>query len=150
MKIFFDTCAIVDFICNRENAPYIDRILNDSEKRGWERYISVGSFYTLTYLIEIHLKRNGYEEKETRIEKLREILSSILQYFNIAELTSNKLFASIKDYAFSDLEDSYQYRAAITAKCDFLITDNISDFKNADMTKIRIVSPKDFITPTDQ
>ena len=117
MKIFFDTCAIVDFICNRENAAYIDRILNDSE---------------------------------TRIEKLREILSSILQYFNIAELTSNKLSASVKDHAFSDLEDSYQYRAAITAKCDFLITDNINDFKNADMTKIRIVSPKDFITPTDQ
>ena len=64
MKIFFDTCAIVDFICNRENAPYIDRILSDSEKRGWERYISVGSFYTLTYLIEIHLNETDTKKKK--------------------------------------------------------------------------------------
>ena len=68
MKIFFDTCAIVDFICNRENAAYIDRILNDSEKRGWERYISVGSFYTLpisskSILNETDTKKKKQESK---------------------------------------------------------------------------------------
>ena len=86
MKIFFDTCAIVDYLCNRKEAQLVDEILSNAEAKEWECFISVGSFYTLTYLLELHLKRNGFSDKEQRIGKLREILEGILDTFAIADI----------------------------------------------------------------
>ena len=113
MKIFFDTCAIVDYLCNRKEAQLVDEILSNAEAKEWECFISVGSFYTLTYLLELHLKRNGFSDKEQRIGKLREILEGILDTFAIADIYGEDLMLSIKDSSFMDLEDCYQYHDAI-------------------------------------
>ena len=45
---------------------------------------------------------------------------------------------------FLDLEDSYQYQAALAADCECLITGNIKDFKDLDSPLIDIVTPKEF------
>lgn len=145
MKIFFDTCAIVDYLCNRKEAQLVDEILSNAEAKEWECFISVGSFYTLTYLLELHLKRNGFSDKEQRIGKLREILEGILDTFAIADIYDEDLMLSIKDSSFMDLEDCYQYHAAIAVSCDWLVTININDFKNANMDNIKIGSPSDFL-----
>lgn len=145
MKIFFDTCAIVDYLCNRKEAQLVDEILSNAEAKEWECFISVGSFYTLTYLLELHLKRNGFSDKEQRIGKLREILEGILDTFAIADIYGEDLMLSIKDSSFMDLEDCYLYHAAIAVSCDWLVTININDFKNANMDNIKIGSPSDFL-----
>ncbi len=110
-----------------------------AEENGWECYISVGSFYTLTYLIELHLKRNGYNDKDQRIEKLREMLANVLSAFSIADIFSEDLIESVNNHGFTDLEDSYQLG------CNYLITININDFKGADTTSVKIVTPADFL-----
>ncbi len=145
MKLFFDTCTIIDFLCGRQNANLVDEILMAAEEKEWECYISVGSFYTLTYLIELHLKRNGYIDKDQRIEKLRDILTNVLSTFSIADIFSDDLMESVNNNYFSDLEDSYQYKAAVKAGCNYLITININDFKGADTTSMKIVTPADFL-----
>ena len=144
MKLFFDTCTVIDYLCNRQNGDRIEQILIKAEKEKGEGFISVGSFYTLTYLIELNLKRQGYPDKQERIEELRNILDKILSIFSIAEINSIDLHACIKNYSFTDLEDCYQYRAALNAKCDYLITANIRDFKDADNTHIKIIEPSEF------
>lgn len=40
MKIFFDTCAIVDYLCNRKEAQLVDEILSNAEAKEWECFIS--------------------------------------------------------------------------------------------------------------
>ncbi len=146
MKLFFDTCTLVDYLCNRQNANHVEAIFDTAEKKKWSCYISVGSFYTLTYLIELHLKHGGLVDKTLRTEKLREMLTSILDTFSIADIFANNLSEAVADPKFTDLEDSYQFRAAINAKCDYLITVNIHDFKDADTTEIKILTPSDFLT----
>lgn len=146
MKLFFDTCTIIDYLCNRQNANFVEDILNRVEAKEWECYISVGSFYTLTYLIELHLKRNGYSEKEQRINKLRDMLTNVLETFSVADIFADDLLASINNYYFSDLEDSYQYQAALNAKCDYLITINIRDFKEARALGLEVVTPIEFLS----
>lgn len=148
MKLFFDTCTVIDYLCNRQSANYVEDILKNVEIKGWKCYISVGSFYTLTYLIELHLKRNGYSEKEERIAKLREMLTNILSTFSIANIFAEDLLSSINNTDFTDLEDSYQYKAAINANCDYLITININDFKDANMKSLKIITPKEFLSET--
>jgi len=146
MKLFFDTCTVIDYLCNRQNANCVEDILRKVEEKEWECYISVGSFYTLTYLIELHLKRNGHTEKEERISKLREMLTNILSTFSVADIFKEDLLSSVNNTDFTDLEDSYQYKAAQNAKCDYLITINIHDFKDANMKDLRVITPQDFLS----
>lgn len=146
MKLFFDTCVIVDYLCNRNNSTIVDKIFQLANKQQWQCIMSAGSFYTLTYLIELDLKRKGYEEKSERIAQLRNILNGVLGTFFIPEMDWNILYAGVHNEAFHDLEDSYQYEVACQSACQYLITDNLSDYKNANQDTISIVSPQDFLT----
>ena len=145
MKIFFDTCTIIDYLCNRNNSAYVDRILQLADDNRWECIISAGSFYTITYLIELDLKHNGYSEKTTRIARLREILNGVLNTFFIPELDWLILYKGVNSTLFNDLEDSYQYEVAIKSGCNYLITGNLSDYKNSDQTLIKVLSPQEFL-----
>lgn len=146
MKLFFDTCVIIDYLCNRNNSTIVDKIFQLANKQQWQCIMSAGSFYTLTYLIELDLKRKGYEEKSERIAQLRNILNGVLGTFFIPEMDWNILYAGVHNEAFHDLEDSYQYEVACQSACQYLITDNLSDYKNANQDTISIVSPQDFLT----
>ena len=53
MKIFFDTCTLIDYLCNRSNSSQIDSILQLADEKRWQCIMSAGSFYTITYLIEL-------------------------------------------------------------------------------------------------
>lgn len=46
MKIFFDTCTIIDYLCNRSNSSQIDSILQLADEKRWQCIMSAGSFYT--------------------------------------------------------------------------------------------------------
>lgn len=77
MRLFFDTCTLVDYLFNRQHSRIVEEILDMVDKGKWECYISVGSFYTLAYLIENHLKQNGFSDKQLRVGKQREMLTNI-------------------------------------------------------------------------
>lgn len=149
MKLFFDTCTIIDYLCNRSNSAMVDRILQLTDERRWQCVMSAGSFYTITYLIELDLKRNGYVDKSARIVRLREILNGVLDTFYIPDLNWDILYEGVNNAMFNDLEDSYQYEMACKSVCEYLITDNLSDYKDSDQTIIKIVSPQEFLTLFD-
>ena len=105
-----------------------------------------GAFYTITYLLELDLKRNGFIDKQARIARLREILNGVLDTFVIPELDWNILYEGVNNIAFTDLEDSYQYEVACRIASNYLITDNLNDYKNSDQTIISILSPVEFLS----
>lgn len=141
MRLFFDTCTIVDYLCNRSNSDNVDKILQIADLYHYQCFMSANSFYTLTYLLELDLKHKGYTEKDKRVERLREILNGILSTFIIPELDWTILKNGVNNIFFSDLEDSYQYEVAVKSSCDVFLTDNISDFKYADQRVIEILPP---------
>lgn len=149
MKLFFDTCTIIDYLCNRSNSAMVDRILQLTDERRWQCVMSAGLFYTITYLIELDLKRNGYVDKSARIVRLREILNGVLDTFYIPDLNWDILYEGVNNAMFNDLEDSYQYEMACKSVCEYMITDNLSDYKDSDQTIIKIVSPQEFLTLFD-
>lgn len=144
MRIFVDTNIVVELLENRKEADNIDRIFEAIETQHWEKYLSVGSFYTLTFLIERIIRRQGIGNPMC-VEKLRGILHQLLDSFKIIELDKNDLRSGVNNKAFTDIEDSYQYMAALSSKSDILLTINTPDFRYADQSKIAIVSPKEFI-----
>ena len=145
MKVFCDTNILLEFLFKRKEAETIKTIFHYLNQKKVVKIISAGSFYTLTYLIENYLKKEELR-KEDRIMKLRRILKGLLtEYIITCDLDWEK---SIDDSRFTDLEDSYQYQAALASGCDVFLTLNIRDFKQvtfSDIDAMRVYSPDDFI-----
>lgn len=143
MRIFLDTNVVMDYLASRGDVESVNTIFKQIENEEHTAFVSIGSFYTITYLTEIFLKQKGLE-KEERIQLLRETLESLLEYINVTGHTKEQLLTGIRDDGFKDIEDSYQYQASLAAGCECLITSNIKDFKNMEEPAIAIVSPKHF------
>ncbi len=144
MKIFFDTCTLAEFLCDRIQADYVNRILEWVDKTKTISVISPASFYTLSYVIEVHYKKNGYD-KDKRVKELRSTFNAILSSFELSETNETIIKSGTNNLLFTDLEDSFQYESAVKYGCDVLLTINISDFENSDKSKIEIITPIDFV-----
>ncbi|MEJ8762403.1 PIN domain-containing protein [Phocaeicola sp. HCN-40430] len=143
MKIFCDTNIIMEFLFNRKEAIAIKEIFHWATQTRSTKYLSCGSIYTLTYLIERALKNSDIDTKE-RESKLRGILTRIVLDYSIIE--NLDWLKAIKDSCFSDIEDSYQYQAALSAKCDVLLTLNDRDFKQIkESNNLIVLTPSEFI-----
>lgn len=119
----------------------VDLIFERSEQEGWPRVLSVGSFYTLTYLIERFLRHQGLAQPQL-VERQREILQSLLDVFEIEDLNKEALMSGISDSHFVDLEDSYQCQCAIKSNCSVLLTINKKDFNGEG---IMVMTPQEFV-----
>ena len=142
MKVFCDTNILLDFLFKRKEAETIKTIFHYLNQKKIVKAISAGSFYTLTYLIESFLKKEELG-KEDRIMKLRRILKGLLtEYIVTCDLDWEK---SIDDSRFTDLEDSYQYQAALSSNCDLFLTLNERDFKKVKQSPLQICVPSAFL-----
>lgn len=66
MKIFYDTNIILEFLLKRKEGDKVRDILHWSHENHVEKFLSSGSFYTLTYLIEKYLKNQGIQDTQNR------------------------------------------------------------------------------------
>lgn len=144
MRIFVDTNIVSELLEERSQVDYIDRIFEKAEQDGWTRVLSVGSFYTITFLTERFLRRQGIGPPQL-VEQQRIILNSLLQAFEITDINKDELSSGVADMQFNDLEDSYQYQSATKSNCSILLTINKKDFKNVADGNIQVLSPQDFI-----
>lgn len=63
MKVFLDTNILMESITNRAHSTEVARIYNLYKIGVIDCYISQGSFYTITYLLEAYLKKNESLDK---------------------------------------------------------------------------------------
>lgn len=143
MRIFLDTNIITEFLFDRKYVEECSKIISSIENNENEGIISGGSFYTLTYLIDVNIKKSG-AGNPARLEILRDVLKRILQTFNIAELSGADFLTGTQDKRFSDLEDSYQFQCAVKSLCGCIVTINKKDFPQNN-TQIKILSPSEFL-----
>ena len=145
MKIFCDTNILLEFIQQRKLVQQVEQVLSFAEKNDHLLYISFGSFYTITYLVERYLKDENLS-KEGRIEKLRIILNGVLDLFQFAVPSSFAMAEGVNDLLFSDLEDSYQAHTAIEQGCDLILTIDLRHFsKLSESGAIDVMDPQTFI-----
>ena len=144
MRIFVDTNIVSELLEERSLVDYIDQIFEKAEQKGWTRVLSVGSFYTITFLTERFLRHQGIGQPQL-VEKQRIILNSLLQAFEIVDISKDELSSGVSDLQFNDIEDSYQYQSAIKSNCSVLLTINKKDFKNVTDGNIQILSPQEFV-----
>ena len=107
-------------------------------------YISVGSFYTLAYIVDQGFKRKGYD-KYDRLKLVRHVLLEVLNLVTVIEVNNEELRRGICDESFTDLEDSFQHQTALYGDCEVIVTLNVKDFKGVDTHRISVYTPKQFI-----
>ena len=92
----------------------------------------------------MELKRQNIHRPEQTL-RLRTMLNTVMSMVTAAGLNQKRITQSINDTVFDDVEDSFQYHCALQAKCDALITINLRDYRNADTSKMEIISPTEFV-----
>ena len=144
MNVLLDTNIIVDALLQQPNGTKSQQVLDIIDSGKAKGFITVGSFYTIIYLLDKNFKKNCVE-KGRRIEMLRYIMDVLLDKFGIIEHEYLSLFLAVHDEDFDDMEDSCQYRAAIKGNCQMLVTENTKDFACSDGL-VNVVAPEHFIS----
>ncbi len=146
MTIFCDTNIILEYLQQRAQAEQVGRILSDAIEKGHQLFISIGSFYTITYLTERYLKKDALLSKVDRMEKLRYILNGVLDMFTLVGQSNECMRKGVNDILFEDLEDSYQASVATEMNCEILLTINERHFVSfSQESAINVMSPQAFI-----
>lgn len=140
MRLFIDTNVVLDHALFRTTGQPSEAkyILSWADQLRVPMVISTGSFYTFAYLMHKHGIRRG---------ELTNRLLTYLHIFQVAEHDKTSLMTALTK-SFNDVEDSFQYQCALKNNCDYLLTNNLRDYKAQNRGDITIMSPLHFLTHT--
>lgn len=145
MKVLVDTNVILEVILQREQMDLAKRSLSMLSTGNHEIYLTAEGFYGMLYTVDNYLRKVMDLKKPYRIDALRSIMKQVLNKFQVAEHDRDSLLRSIDDKAFSDLEDSCQYQAALKEGCTLLITFNERDFDVNTKSPVKVMTPQEFL-----
>lgn len=137
MDLLIDTNIIIDILQNRplfvENSQKIISAIKNKQFKG---FIAAHSITNLWYILR----------KTHTQEKRRELILTLLDFFEIVSLSKQKLINALLRKDFLDFEDCLQDECAIEFCADYIITRNPKDFNNA---KVSAITPEEFIKLKD-
>ena len=131
-KVFIDTDIILDVALARE--PFFSAskiILAMAENNIIIGNISSNCIANIYYI----LRKSGGNSKA------RKFIVNIVKYITVITIDHQNVLDALKSQ-FSDFEDALQHSSAVGNQCEYIITRNIEDYKNA---KIKVLLPEEFI-----
>ena len=132
MKVLLDTNIVLDLLLQRE--PFCDDakvIFELIESNKIEGYLCATTITTIYYLISKNSTKNQADN----------IISQLLQLFNIADVNKNILLKSLDNNG-KDFEDSFIYTSAEFFDIKIIIT---RDKKGFEKSNIKIATTKEFL-----
>lgn len=145
MRIFLDTNVILENFLVREDFKTAHNLFHAMQGQKHELFMSVGSFYTMIFLIDKYLRKMVGLMGDDRVKMLRQMMSNILQTVSVAEHDNESLLRGIKNEAFKDVEDGCQYELAMKAGCTLLLTFNSHDFPSDDIGSVKVMTPAEYL-----
>ncbi|MCR4578943.1 MAG: PIN domain-containing protein [Treponema sp.] len=134
MTLLIDTNIILDYLDKRTTyTPAIDLIFNKIFSNQISGLLAAHSITNLWYIL-----RKQYSDS-----KRRELISALLEYFEITAVDKAKLLSAINRSDFKDFEDCLQDECAIAARADCIVTRNKKDFERS---QTPVFTPEEFVT----
>ena len=133
MRVFIDAKILVA-VLNKEY-PLFDtaaRILSLDSKKGVTLFTSPICLAIAFYFAE---KKSGSNLAKKKIKMISERIE-------IAGSSKKSVARALNDPKVLDLEDGFEYYAALDSKCDFIITEDVGDFH---FSEIPVVMSKEFL-----
>jgi len=145
MRIFLDTNVILENFLVREDFMTAHNLFHAMQGQRHELFMSVGSFYTMIFLVDKYLRKVVGLIGDDRVKMLRQIMSNILQTVSVAEHDNESLLKGIKNEAFKDVEDGCQYELAMRTGCTLLLTFNSHDYPSDDAGSVKVMTPAEYL-----
>lgn len=145
MRIFLDTNVILENFLAREDFKTAHNLFRAMQGQNHELFMSVGSFYTMIFLVDKYLRKVFGLIGDERVKMLRQMMSNILQTVSVAEHDNESLLRGIKNEAFKDVEDGCQYELAMKAGCTLLLTFNSHDYPSDDIGSVKVMTPTEYL-----
>ncbi len=142
MKVFLDTNVILEFFIEREDVRTAAQLFKRLKDDKAELYMSVGSFYTMLFLIDKYLRKELGLTGDDRIATLRSLAVKIVKAISVVEQDNESLLRGVEDMQYKDIEDSCQHEAAVAKGCECIITYNVKDYPHS---LLPVLSPSDFL-----
>ena len=118
-KVFIDANVLVS-VLNKEYPLFLysSRVLSLANDKNFQVYTSS---LCLAIAFYFSSKKSGEALAKSKIEAL-------FQHLSISIISESAVKKSLNDPRVSDLEDGFQYYAAIEAGCESIVTENVSDY----------------------
>lgn len=133
MKIFLDANVLVA-VLNRQYPlfTYAARIISLADHPKYKIYTSPICLAIAFYFAE---KKSGSQHAKVKISVLSEKL-------NITSTNAEAVRQTIKNRSINDFEDGLEYYSALHSECDFIVTEDVSDFY---FSEIPVYNCEDFM-----
>lgn len=136
MVLLIDTNILLDILQYR--MPFYDaskKVINLCGRREADGHIALHSVSNIYFIL-----RKQYSSEERRM-----LLEGILKVLRVCGAEHEKVVNALKRKDFTDFEDCLQDECAASINASYIITRNISDFKNS---KVKAVTPEQFLDIT--
>lgn len=131
MVLLIDTNVVLDYILIREpQYYYANQLIEYCQKFNVKGYIAFHSVSIIWYNLR----------KKTTPSERRKFLLNITDFFTVTGASHNAVVRAILDEDFPDFEDCLQEKCALEVGADYIVTNNIKDFKTS---KIPAVTPEE-------
>jgi predicted nucleic acid-binding protein len=132
-KIFLDANILVS-VLNKEYPLFLysSRVLSLANHKDFRLYTSS---LCLAIAFYFSAKKSGEAHAKNKIQAL-------CKHLSIAVISENAVKESLADPRAHDLEDGFQYYAAIEAGCVSIVTENVSDYF---FSEIEVLSSEQFL-----
>lgn len=134
MRIYLDTCVIIDYLANR--VPFsedAEKILTLVANNKIYAYISASSITDIHYILKKHFQ----DEQITR-----KYMIKVLSLIEILDTLSYNI-KTVFDSPINDFEDALIEEISYQNKLSYIVTRNTKDFKNS---RLKVVTPKKLLT----
>lgn len=134
MNVFLDTNVLLDWLLDRQDtfANEATAILEASEKKNINAYVSAGSIYTIAYVLEKSGKKG---------EDLRRAMQKVLGIIKVIE-ADNAPYQKACARDMKDIEDAFQYEVALhNGKLNYFVTANLRDFATQNTASLPVITP---------
>lgn len=133
MKIFIDANILVAVI-NKEYPLFNSaaRVLSWATASKHQLQVTTISLAITSYFSE---KKHGAKSSKKRMAILAE-------HFTIIDCGANATMLALNDQLVEDFEDGLQYYAAVDAKADYIVTENVRDYY---FSKVEVLTAADFL-----
>jgi predicted nucleic acid-binding protein len=132
-KVFIDSDILIDTATARK--PFFENsrmIISMAENNKILGVISSNCVTNIYYILR----------KISTGEKAKEFIRIITRFITVIPVSHENILHAV-DSGFSDFEDAVQYFSALNYNCDYIVTRNITDYKNS---TISVVTPKELIS----
>lgn len=134
MKVLVDTNVILDTLLQRPNLYENSKKVIQYCLFFVQGIIAAHSFSDMFYVL--------HETEERSVEYCKNTIVKLCQTFEVCSIDKQRILDAAHNSEFNDFEDSLQNECASYASVDYIITNNVDDFKNA---TVPVITPKEFV-----